>query len=159
MLFSGSITLRKVAKATAAGMVVAMLTSCGWDPGATNDRPTGGTSSRAAVTAFLHALERRDAAGMRRMMTPHAQQDEATVEGGLLQRPPKLASFDIRDAEPEDPGNNASPLGSIASLRYTVALTPPGGFDDDDTVGSAYRILVSETRDKRWLVAELGGCC
>ena len=123
-----------------------------------NERPPGATSSRAAVTTFLRALERHDAVGMREVMTPYAQRNEES-EGGLLQSPPKLTSFAIRDFEQEDPGDNASPSGSIASLRYTVSLTPAGGFDDDDTEGSSYRILVAETRDKRWLVAELGGCC
>ena len=163
MQFFGSTTLRRAAAkgAASAVVVVAMLTSCGsasWNPGATNDRPTGAESSRAAVTAFLQALERRNAAGMRQMMTPRAQRDETTI-GGLLGNPTKLSSFHIRDAEPENPGDNASAEGSIASVRFTVALRPADGFDDDNTTGGAYHILVSETRDKRWLVAELGGCC
>ena len=73
---------------------------------------------------------------------------------------PTLSSFQFSDdGRRENPRRNASPKGSIASLRYTVALTPADGFDNDDTSGSTYGILVSETPDKRWLVAELGGCC
>lgn len=92
-------------------------------------------------------------------MTPAAQRNESNPSFGLLEKPPRLTAFKIGDALREDPSNNASPEGALASLRYTVALTPAGGFDDDGTSGNAYRILVSETQDKRWLVAELGGCC
>lgn len=108
---------------------------------------------------FLDALEKKDGNGMRRMMTAYAQRNETQVQGGVLRAMPKLTSFRISGVTREDPGDNASPSGSIASLRYVVALTPPGGFDDDQTSGSAYDILVSETPGKRWLVAELGGCC
>jgi hypothetical protein len=127
-------------------------------PGAINHRPAGAASSRAAVAALLRALERGDRSGMRRVMTPDAQRDE-NVHGGLLSAMPKLTSFRFRGVAREDPGDNASPSGSIASLRYTVAMTPSSGFDDDDTSGTAYEILTSETRGKRWLIAEVGGCC
>jgi hypothetical protein len=92
-------------------------------------------------------------------MTPGAQSNEANPTWGMLRKPPKLTAFRLRGFDRESPGGNASPPGSLASLRYTVALTPANGFDDDDTNGSAYDILVSESPGKRWLVAELGGCC
>lgn len=96
---------------------------------------------------------------MRQMMTTGAQENEASVDFGLLGKPPKLSSFVIGRYSSEGTSGNASPPGSIASRRYTVALTPPGGFDNSDTDGSAYEILVAETPGRRWLVAELGGCC
>jgi hypothetical protein len=126
-------------------------------PGVPNGLPLGARSSRAAITTFLQDLERGDPAGMGQLMTPAAQRNETDVEGGLLPTPPDLTSFIIRSVVRENPRSNASPAGSIASLRYTVALTPSAGFSNDDTSGSAYGILVSETQDKRWLVAELGG--
>ncbi len=107
---------------------------------------------------LLRALERGDSSGMRRVMTPEAQRDE-NEDGGLLSEMPKLTSFQFRGATPEDPASNASPSGSIASLRYTVAMRPSSGFDNDDTSGTAYEILASETRGRRWLIAEVGGCC
>ncbi len=62
---------------------------------------------------------------------------------------PTLSSFQFSDdGRRENPRRKASPKGSIASLRYTVALTPADGFDNDDTSGSTYGILVSETPDK-----------
>ena len=96
---------------------------------------------------------------MRALMTPMAQRNQL-IRGGVLAAMPALTSFHFADhVRRENPRTNASPKGSIASLRYTVALTPADGFDNDDTSGSAYGILVSETPDQRWLVAELGGCC
>lgn len=134
------------------------LTGCGSGAlgGSVNQDPTGAGSARAAVVDFLHAFDRRDAGAVRRLMTPMAQQNEE-IEGGLLRDAPELTSFKVRDVERENPRTNASPAGSIASLRYTVSLSPAAGFDNDDTSGSAYGILVSETSDKQWLVAELGG--
>lgn len=149
--------VRRLATAIAAGTVVAVLTGCG-APGTTNQHPTGERSPRAAVSAFLQALEHRDVPGMRDLMTTHAQVNEAN-SGGLLAKLPELTSFEIKRVERENPRENASPRGSTASLRYTVALTPPDGFNNDDTNGSAYGILVSRTGDRRWLVAEVGGCC
>ncbi len=138
------------------------LSGCGlggFFSGETDLHPRGASSSRGAVAGFLKALERRDAAAMRSAMTVEAQRNETDAEGGLLADPPKLTSFRILYVDAEDPGGNASPDGATASLRYTVALTPSAGFDNDDTVGSSFDILVSETADRRWLVAELGGCC
>jgi hypothetical protein len=94
---------------------------------------------------------------MRQLMTPLAQRNEE-IPGGVLSSMPKLTSFQFSDrVRHENPQGNASPKGSIASLRYTVAMTPSDGFSNDDTSGSAYGILVAETPDMRWLVAELGG--
>lgn len=138
--------------------VVVVLSGCGAGSLSSpmNSHPLGARSPRGAVTAFFHDLERRDGVGMRGVMTPMAQQDES-IKGGLLDRAPKLTSFKIGDVQSEDPTNNASPPGAIASLRYTVALTPADGFSDSDTIGSSYDVLVSEMSNKRWLVAELGG--
>ncbi|HEX4190489.1 MAG TPA: hypothetical protein VHZ06_05795 [Marmoricola sp.] len=121
-----------------------------------NDHPVGASTPTAAIHTFLTALEHRDGRGMRTVMTPSTQQDEI-IHGGLLNNPPKLTSFRIGSHERESPYGNASPAGSIASLRYVVALTPAGGFDDDDTDGDSYDILVSESAQQRWFVAELGG--
>jgi hypothetical protein len=153
--------LLDAARLTTVGVTVAILSGCGTSTsskGVSKNQPVDATSSRGVAVAFLHALEQRDVAGMRQTMTPLAQRDEA-VQGGLLSAPPQLTSFAFRGVERENPRTNASPHGSIASLRYTVALTPSAGFDNDDTSGSAYGILVSESPDKRWQVAELGGCC
>jgi hypothetical protein len=155
-------TVRIAATTTAVGAALAILTGCGATGLAStpvNADPAGASSSRAAVTAFLHALEQRNAVGMRQLMTPGAQSNEANPTWGMLRKPPKLTAFSIRGFDRENPRTNASPPGSLASLRYTVALTPASGFDDDDTNGSHYEILVSETPGNGWMVAELGGCC
>lgn len=150
-------TLRAMAGALAATLLVGCAAAS--SPGTMNLHPRGATTPRAAITAFLEALERRDTSGMREMMTPSTQDNEANVDWGLLGNPPELTSFVIRDHAAESTSGNASPPGSIASQRYTVALTPAGGFDNSNTDGSAYNILVSESPQKRWLIAELGGCC
>lgn len=119
--------------------------------------PKGAATPRLAVDAFLRAVEGHNTSAMRQLMTPSAQENEGTIQGGLLRQQPPLTSYRIRGVKRENPRNNASPPGSIASLRYTVALTPSTGFDNDDTDGSAYDILVCETHTRQWLVAELGG--
>lgn len=96
---------------------------------------------------------------MRRVMTTAEQQSQSNPSFGMLEKAPKLSSFRILDAVREGPNGNASPAGSLTSVRYTVALSPADGFSHDDTDGSFFNILVAETPTKRWLVAELGGCC
>ncbi|RLV49050.1 hypothetical protein D9V37_10765 [Nocardioides mangrovicus] len=96
---------------------------------------------------------------MRQLMTPMAQRNES-IPDGLLTTMPTLTAFRFsHHVVHENPRSNASPAGSIASIRYTTALTPSAGFDNDSTDGGSYDILVSETPGRRWLVAELGGCC
>lgn len=157
MLQPVSCRLRSTVGMASAGLAVALLTGCG--AGSKDSRAEDANSPRGVATEFLQALERHDADGMRRLMTPMAKRN-ASIQGGLLSTMPELTAFQFSDrVDRENPRTNASPKGSIASLRYTVALTPSSGFDNDDTSGSAYGILVSETSDRRWLVAEVGGCC
>ncbi|HJQ06077.1 MAG TPA: hypothetical protein VJ872_11570 [Nocardioides sp.] len=149
--------MRRVLRGVAPLLVV-LVAGCGSraSSGAPVDHPDGAPLPRLAVTRLLDALEHRDGPGMRELMTPMAQQN-ADLSGGVLHDLPQLSSYRIVRSVHEDPSNNASPSGSLASLRYTVDLTPAAGFDNDDTSGSAYGILVAETPDRRWLVAELGG--
>ena len=149
--------LHGTAMLAAAGVAVALMTGCG--AGSKDSQAEAASSPRGVATEFLQALERHDGDGMRRLMTPMAQRN-ASIQGGLLSTMPELTAFQFSDrVHRENPRTNASPKGSIASLRYTLALTPSSGFDNDDTSASAYGILVSETPEKRWLVAEVGGCC
>jgi hypothetical protein len=145
----------RLAGPAAAGAALAILTGCG--AGSVHHDSDDAGSPRAVATEFLQALEHQDGDGMRHLMTPMAQRNEE-IPGGVLSSMPQLTSFRFSGrVAHESPRTNGSPRGSIASLRFTVAMTPSAGFSDDDTSGSAYGILVSETPDERWLVAEVGG--